>query len=335
MEIAGQEYGDGSKTLIVAELGVNHNGSLDTALQMVSAARAAGADAVKVQYFDPESFCSQSARYKGESQIDIFSRYALQYRHLAAISEQCKREGVLFFGTPDSVARGRMLLDFGAPCLKVGSDDIVYLELVEGLAKLGVPLLISTGMANQVEIINAYNRAADYCAVMLLHCVSLYPTHRDQVNLSRMTNLLPYDSYAFGFSDHTFGTDAAPLAVAMGAIAVEKHFTLDHGMAGPDHAFSADPRQFAEMVSRIRSAELLLGTGQVEPSAEEMEMRAVARRSIVAARDIRQGATISREDIAFKRPGTGFLPYQSDEVIGRRAARAIDSDAVIMPQDLQ
>lgn len=316
---------------IVAELGVNHNGSVDTALAMVQAAAQAGADAVKVQHFSASEFCTPAAMYQGERQVDMFRRYELPLSDLARIAEECRCVGVKFFGTPDSVQHGRELVELGAEWIKVGSDDITNLPLIRGLAELGKPMILSTGMASREEISRAAVCLPD---MILLHCVSRYPTTESDANLARMSALAMWDGWDdIGYSDHTDGIEAAVLAVALDAVMVEKHFTLNRDQPGPDHAFSADPLQFAEMVRRIRQAEVLLGDGAIDPGPEELEMRKVARRSIVAAWPIEKGDEIREQYLAFKRPGTGLMPGRADEIIGRKATRYLAPDEQLREGD--
>jgi len=316
----------------VAELGIHHNGSLNTALAMVWAAAQAGADAVKVQHFSAAEFCTPDAEYHGERQIDLFRRYELGYKALARIAADCERCHVIFFGTPDSIEHGQELVDLGAKWLKVGSDDLVNLPLIRGLVKLGKPMILSTGMASAHDIEQAVGAVDPDLMLMLMHCVSEYPTPDSRANLFRLRNLRARWSKV-GYSDHTDGIEAAVLSVAVGATMVEKHFTLDRSQSGPDHAFSANPLQFAEMVKRIRHAEVLLGGGQIDPGPEELEMRKVARRSIVAARPIKAHAFIQGADLAFKRPGTGLSPKRAVDIIGRQATRDLGADEQIREGD--
>jgi N-acetylneuraminate synthase/N,N'-diacetyllegionaminate synthase len=291
---------------------------------MVRAAAASGADAVKVQCFKADSFCTEAATYQGERQIDMFRRYELGAVGFSAIAEECRKLDLLFFGTPDSVEQARLLVALGAPCLKVGSDDIVHIPLLRQLSELGLPMILSTGMTDMKEINTA--RAAVRVPLILLHCVSEYPTPALHANLERMTMLMDrfhLEDVEVGYSDHTDGIDAAIGAVWLGACMVEKHFTLNRDAAGPDHAFSADPPQFTEMACRVRLAEALRGDGSLEPSEAEIAMRVTARRSIVAARSLDAGTKITGDMLAYKRPGDGIPPRMADEIVGRCLARAV------------
>ena len=287
VNLGDRSVGDGMPCLLVAELGINHGGSVETALEMVRAAAKAGADACKVQAFTAESFCTDAAVWKGERQIDMFKRYELGTSDLSEVARECRKLGLLFFGTPDSPQQAGALIALGAPCLKIGSDDLIHLPLLRALALLGVPLILSTGMADFFEIRDAMD-ATSGTSRILLHCVSSYPTPPQEANILRMMKLRGLSGLT-GYSDHTDGVEAAVGAVWLGACVVEKHFTLDRKADGPDHAFSADPPQFMEMVRRIRMAEVMRGDGGLSPAPSEQAMRVTARRSIVAESAAREG----------------------------------------------
>ena len=323
-----------SHVIMAAELGVNHNGSVDTALAMVRSAAKCGVDAVKVQAFCASEFCTRDAMYQGQRQVDMFRRYELDREALARIAAECKACGVDFFGTPDSLEQGRLLKALGAKWIKVGSDDITNLPLISELAKLGLPMILSTGMATADEICaacDAVEEALDANGwladkLTLLHCVSLYPTPIERANLSRMNGLLECRFVPVGYSDHTNGIEAAVGAACIGATLIEKHFTMDRDADGPDHAFSADPEQMSELVRRIRLVEVMIGNGGINPSPAELEMRKIARRSIVSAVHLVPGERIKASDLAYKRPGTGLLPSMAQHIIGKTATRALAPD---------
>jgi N,N'-diacetyllegionaminate synthase len=327
LRIGTRLVGANSPTFIVAELGINHDGSESKAIALVDAAASAGADAVKIQLYKTNEFCSEKALYRGEKQCDLFSRYELGADAVAIIASRCKEKGVLFFGTPADQESAQTLLGLGAQCLKVGSDDIVHTPLISWLSTTGVPLLLSTGMSEAWEISEAVRLAGagKRHFPVLFHCVSLYPTPIRYANLNRIRHLGRFSPF-IGYSDHTDGWAASVGAVCMGAMAIEKHFTLDRSLPGPDHAFSADPVQFTEMVRRIREAEVMMGTGEIEPSDEEKAMRVVARRSIVAAREIMEGERITAPMLAYKRPGDGLMPGRYQEIIGKTARRSLKPD---------
>jgi N-acetylneuraminate synthase/N,N'-diacetyllegionaminate synthase len=305
---------------------------------MVRAAAKAGADAVKVQSFEASSFCTDAATYQGERQIDLFRRHELSAASISDIAKECRRLGVMFFGTPDSANRAEFLLTCGAPCLKVGSDDLVHLPLLRELARFGVPLILSTGMADAKEILDALD-ATTGAKVFLMHCVSEYPTPPERANLSRIFELMKIklDCHV-GYSDHTNWIDAAVGAVWLRACMVEKHFTLDRRAKGPDHSFSADPMEFALMVRKIRDAEKMMGWGLGQaldgaPSKAELKMRVLARRSVVAGKALDVGTKIEAGMLAFKRPGDGLPPSWADDIIGKHLTRAVAADEQLREGD--
>jgi sialic acid synthase SpsE len=333
LALGDRAIGLGQPTLLVAEIGINHGGSIDTALEMVRAAAASGAEAVKIQAFTASSFATEAATYKGERQIDMFRRAELNAVAFSAIADECRAHGLIFFGTPDSIAHARVLVALGAPCIKVGSDDLVHTPLLRDLATFGLPMILSTGMANRGEITDALD-AIRGVPVVLLHCVSSYPTAPTDANLLRMASLRAPNRLV-GYSDHTDGVDAAVGAVWLGACLIEKHFTLDRSAEGPDHHFSADPQQFTEMACRIRLAEAMMGSGTVTPSPAEWGMRTTARRSIVAAMDLTEGTQITADVLAYKRPGNGLPPRVADEMIGKHLSRAVAADEQFRKGDWQ
>ena len=332
MLIGGRDITQGPP-LIVAELGVNHDGLRETALAMVRAAAECGVDAVKVQAFRADNFCAPDAQWNGESQAAMFRRYEMSRADLSAVAQECRRLGLLFIGTPDSLEQGLILRDYGAAALKVGSDDIVHLPLIRALAGLGLPMILSTGMATEREIDEAF-RACHDRNVIALHCVSLYPTPPERANLLRMeqVNLLRmvHAGFMSGYSDHTDGIDACLAAVAMGARLIEKHFTLDRSLAGPDHSFSADLAQMRELCSRAKLVYAMMGTGEIDPDADQLAMRSIARRSIVASRPLPAGTVLAEEHLAYKRPGLGLLPSQAHYILGRRLMRDVAEDERIL-----
>jgi len=324
---------------IVAEAGVNHNGRLEAALQMVEAARHAGADAIKFQVFQADRlasrFAEQAAYQKktgqAESQRQMLRELQLQPAEFARIKQHCDAVGIEFLATPFSVEDLRVLLDLGVRAIKIASPDIVNRPLLEAAGRSGLPIILSTGAAEPAEIDAAYRLLRDQhgCAVVLLHCVSSYPTPLEQANLRRMQALRDRCGCAVGFSDHTQEVQTGSLAVAAGAAMLEKHFTLDRSQPGPDHAFSLNPDQLTEYIHLARLAERILGDGALEPSESEREVRRLARCSVVAARDIPAGSVVSADMLAIKRPGTGIPPAELDAVAGCKVRQDIPADMPI------
>lgn len=333
----------GQRCCVVAEAGINHNGSLARALEMVHAAADAGCDAFKVQAYTTAEFVGPSETYTylegggdgspmrrvTERQVDMFDRCALDAGALVALHAECQKRKLHFVVTATDakwVARVKALKG-GLVILKVGSDDLIHLPLLRIMAASGLPVVLSTGMATTPEIERAL---AIVRPMVLMHCVSLYPTPPTQVNLLRMVTLSHY-GHSVGYSDHTQGSVASMLAVGIGASMIEKHFTLDNKLPGPDHWFSADPKQMKDLVTSVRVATFMRGSGVVAPGKQEAEMRATARRSVVLDEDLPAGAVLRQEHVAYRRPGTGMPPGTEAAILGRQAARAFKAGEVLDP----
>jgi N-acetylneuraminate synthase/N,N'-diacetyllegionaminate synthase len=338
--IDGRAIGAGHPCFVVAEIGVNHNGNVDTALAMVDAIAAAGADCVKFQTFSAEEFVNDpdetysyvsQGKVVRESQLAMFKRLEINRSEFAGLFTRARENGLIPLSTPTDRAAVDLLDGLGAGAFKVGSDDLVYTPFLKYVAAKGKPVIISAGMADAEDIERAVDaiRGAGNDRICILHCVSLYPTPDDAVNLRKIPAMRERYGLPIGFSDHSQGITAAVGAVALGAAVVEKHFTLDRDMPGPDHRFSSDPAELAAMVSEIRRLEDVLGDPAIVPAVGELAMRPVARRSIVAARSLPAGHVIAADDLAYRRPGNGLMPYESDQVIGRRVRIAIAAKELI------
>ncbi len=326
-----------SRPFVIAEAGINHNGSLEQAHTMVDAAKAAGADAVKFQTFRAEDFVTdRSALYTYRSQgceitepmIDLFKRHEFPESSWRSIKQKCDAVGIMFLSTPQNRSDLDLLLNIGVPALKIGSDDFNNLPLVRDYATVGLPLLLSCGMADLGEVHATLTAAGafDDGKVILLLCTSQYPTPAEDANMRRLTTLAAaFPGLTLGFSDHTQGTTAACMAVALGAVVFEKHFTMSQDLPGPDHWFSEDPAGMTAWVEAIREAGRMLGSPRLQATAAEEAIKLIARRSIVATEDIQAGTAFDTGNTALKRPGTGLPPVFFDAVIGRCAARDIKS----------
>ncbi|TWO68953.1 N-acetylneuraminate synthase [Caenimonas sedimenti] len=323
-----RRIGRGQPCLIAAEVGINHNGDLDLALRSIDAAAAAGADAVKFQNYRTEDFLSDETlqysyrsggREVRESQFAMFKRCELRPGMLAQLKARCDARGVLFFSTPTGAEGIRELVDLGAPLIKNGSDLLTHIDVVRAMARSGLTTVLSTGMATLAEVDAAVRlfRAEGGRELVLLHCTSSYPTPPDQVNLRRMATLRSAFGCPVGFSDHSEGVAAATAAVALGACFVEKHFTLDRTLPGPDHWFSCDPDGFAALVHGIRTAEAALGDSMPGPTAAEAEGREQFRLSCTTAQALPAGTRLGEAHIAFRRPGTGIAPEARAALIGQ------------------
>ncbi len=315
---------------VVAEVGINHNGELERALEMVHVAAKAGCDAVKFQTFKAAEFVndpSQMFTYRSqghevtESMLTMFQRYELPETAWSIIKAECQKAGILFFSTPQNRSDLDILLKIGVPAVKVGSDDFTNLPLLKSYASSGLPLILSSGMSDLAEAHLALEAvgALDGYPTILLVCTSQYPTPIEDANLSRISTLrAAFPNIPIGFSDHTRGPLAAALAVALGACFLEKHFTLSHDLPGPDHWFSENPEGLSEWVTSIRSAKTLLGNPLIRPTAIEKGNKLEFQRRIVAARNIQNGEILDQNSLTLRRVAGGrglppmFMPYLLD-----------------------
>ena len=345
MKIGTKLVGAGQPAYLIAEAGVNHNGSMEAARQLIKVAAEAGADAVKFQTFRAEDLVTTAApraRYQventgtNESQFDMIKKLELPFAwhpELFAYAQEC---GIQFLSTPFDFDSADMLDKLPMPAFKVPSGEITNLPFLRHIASKGKPVILSTGMADLREVEQAVEalRAAGCQELAVLHCTSNYPASAERSNLKAMQTIANALNVPVGLSDHTLGIEVSQAAAALGAAVIEKHFTLDREMPGPDHKASLEPGELNAWVRGIRLVESALGDGIKQPAPEEFETRNVARRSLVARVAIPAGAKIGPEHLVCKRPGTGIPPYEWDRVEGRVAARAIAADALIRYEDL-
>lgn len=325
---------------IIAEAGVNHNGSMKLAKKMVLAAVEAGADYIKFQTFQPEKLVSrfaQKADYQkaatgqGESQLEMLKKLALTRQDFMELKEYCKEQGIGFLSTPFDLESIDFLESLDMDFWKLPSGEITNLPYLLKIAKTGRPIVMSTGMCELHEVEAALNclKGAGAGAVTLLHCNTEYPTPMEDVNLRAMLTLREAFQMPTGYSDHTKGLEVPIAAAALGAAVIEKHFTLDKAMEGPDHKASLEPEELKAMVATIRNVERALGNGEKKVTDSERKNIAVARKSIVASRDIRKGEIFSEENLTVKRPGNGISPMRWFEVMGQCAQRDFKQDECI------
>lgn len=343
--IGGRPVGDDHAPFIIAEAGINHNGEVERALAMVRVAREAGADAIKFQTFCAVEFVGDPAqtytyRSQGrdvtESMLAMFQRCELPRQAWFAIKAEADRQGIVFLSTPQNRTDLDLLLEVGVPAVKVGSDDFTNLPLLKSYAATGLPLILSCGMADMAEVRSSLEAvgALDGFPTVLLLCTSQYPARPQDVNLRKLGTLrAAFPDLTLGFSDHTRGALAAPVAVGFGAAVFEKHFTLSHDLPGPDHWFSEEPSGLGEWASAIRTAYSMLGGPALEPTAAERQMRAIARRSIVAIHPIARGQIFTSQNIGVRRPGTGLAPDMIDRIIGRAATRELQAGEPLQEGD--
>ncbi len=320
-----------TKTLIIAEAGVNHNGSLEMACRMVDVAKDMGADLIKFQTYIPENLVTKKAplaayqkkNQKEESQYEMLKKLALSFDEFSYLSDYCKKVGIPFISTPFDMDSIEFLCKLNMPFWKIPSGEITNYPYLKKIASFSQPIILSTGMSTMEEV----EAAVDLCVkngskdISLLHCTTEYPAPIESVNLKAMDTLKERFHMPVGYSDHTKGIEASVIAVAHGASIIEKHFTLDCSLPGPDHKASLDPESFKEMVKAIRRTETLLGDGIKEPCLVELANREVARKSIVAARNISRGEIFTEQMLSTKRPGNGICPMRWEELIGKVASR--------------
>ena len=334
---------------IIAEAGVNHNGRLDLALQLIDAAAVAGADAVKFQTFQADNVVvrgTAKAQYQrthtgAGDQYDMIRALELGEAEHEAMAQHCCERGIEFMSTPFDTWATDLLLALGMQRIKVASGELTNRPFIEMLAQRGKPLILSTGMATLAEVERSMRwlrearpGVTDGDWLTVLHCTSNYPAAPADVNLRAMQTLGRVLGTPVGYSDHTLGIEVSLAAVALGATVIEKHFTLDRILAGPDHQASLDPVQLKALVAGVRAVESALGDGAKAPSASELPVRDLVRRSAFLSRALPAGAALCAEDLAFLRPGTGIGPEHVRELIGRHAARALEPGRMLAWEDL-
>ena len=331
------------KTLIIAEAGVNHNGSLELALELVDAAADAGADYVKFQTFRADKLAGKSAKkaeYQArnigdgdDSQYAMLKKLELSPENHFKLMERCLERGIKFLSTAFDLESINFLENLGLPLWKIPSGEITNFPYLRAIGRTKKPAILSTGMATLQEVEEAVGVLTRFGTphqqITLLHCTTEYPAPKNEINLSAMRTLGEHFGLPVGYSDHTQGIEIPVAAVALGATVIEKHFTLDRTLEGPDHRASLEPDELREMVAQIRHVESALGDGVKEPAESEKKNIPIARKSIVAARDIGRGETFTEENITTKRPATGLSPMRWEQVIGREAPRDFKAEEAI------
>jgi N-acetylneuraminate synthase len=323
---------------VIAEAGVNHNGDVRLAKQLIDAAKAARADAVKFQTFKTEKILTRTAamaEYQKENlgaedtQFQMIKALELSFEHFAELKTYAESIGIDFLSTPDDDDSLNFLADdLDLPWLKIGSGEVTNLPFLRSIAAKQKPMILSTGMSTMGEVERAVRtiRAISSCELLLLHCTTNYPCPPEEVNLLAMQTLQRAFNVRVGYSDHTVGSEIPVAAVALGAEFIEKHLTLDKNMEGPDHRASLDPAEFGEMVRQIRAIEVALGTGVKWPNPSEEKIKKLVRRRVVAAEDLAAGTVIEWRHLAFKRANEGIYVDQADILIGSRTKTPIAED---------
>lgn len=330
-----------SEVFIIAEAGVNHNGDISLAKKLIDAASEAGADAVKFQSFKAEKLVTKTAEKANyqvettdnqENQYAMIKKLELDYDKHQELIDYCTSKNILFLSSPFDLESIDLLNNLGMEIFKIPSGEITNLPYLLKIAKLKKQVILSTGMATLGEIESALNVLKENGTehITILHCNTEYPTPMEDVNLKAMKTLSHAFKIDVGYSDHTLGIEIPIAAVAMGATIIEKHFTLDKNMEGPDHRASLEPDELREMISSIRNIEKALGNGLKTPTGSEKKNKSVARKSIVAKTDIKQGNIFSEDNLTIKRPGTGISPMFWNELIGKKATKDYLQDELII-----
>ena len=330
------------KVFIIAEAGVNHNGSVNLAKKLIDIASISGADAVKFQTFKAENLVvknTQKADYQkqttdsSESQFDMIKKLELDEDTHKELIAYCKEKDIMFLSTPFDHESINLLSDLGLKIFKIPSGEITNLPYLRHIGALDKKVVLSTGMSNLKEVGDALNilinAGTSKDNITVLHANTMYPTPMEDVNLNAMLTIQRELDVAVGYSDHTLGIEVDIAAVALGASIIEKHFTLDQSMAGPDHAASLEPKELKSMVLAIRNIEIALGSDEKKPSRSEGLNISVVRKSIVANQEIKQGDLLTEKNISVKRPGNGINPMKWDDIIGSTARKNYNADELI------
>ena len=331
---------------IIAEAGVNHNGDIETAKKMVSAAKQAGCDCVKFQTFRSELLVTKQAskaNYQihntgnNNSQYEMLKALELEEKDFLSLKEYCLTIGIDFLSTPFDGQSAEFLKNLGMTCWKLPSGEITNEPLLKQIGSYSQRVILSTGMSTLEEVQDAVTwlQESGTKDITLLHCTSNYPTPAKDVNMRAMQTLHQHFGLPVGYSDHTEGIDIPIMAVSLGATIIEKHFTLNKGMPGPDHKASLEPDELKQMVDSIRRVELAFGTGEKAPTQAELSTRIAARKSIVLAKDIPPNHTLTAEDFIMKRPGNGLPPSCLSYLIGKRSKQSMHQDDLISLDDLK
>ncbi|MBT8763520.1 N-acetylneuraminate synthase [Desulfohalobiaceae bacterium Ax17] len=330
------------KVFLIAEAGVNHNGSIEMAKKLVDAAAQTGADAIKFQTFKAEKITTRfasKAEYQKEiigdegSQLDMLKRLELSYDDFEDLFKYCQKRGIAFISSPFDLESARFLKELGMGVFKIPSGEITNYLLLKEIGSYKKQIILSSGMADLGEIEDALDLLIEAGTsperICILHCNTGYPTPYDDVNLRAMLTIKESFKIQIGYSDHTLGIEIPIAAVSLGAKVIEKHFTLDKNLPGPDHKASLEPDEFKAMVIAIRNIEKALGNGIKKPSKSELKNRGIARKSIVAKTDIKKGEIFTENNLTVKRPGNGINPMMWPKIVGRLANRDYKEDELI------
>jgi len=346
IEIAGRRVGPGHPCFVIAEAGVNHNGDPEMAKRLIDVAVEAGADAVKFQTFKAEYVISPEAPKAGyqmestdagESQLDMVRKLELSHDDFRQLEAYCQESEIIFISTPFDLPSADFLDELGVPVFKIPSGETINLPLLRRIGSKGKPVILSTGMSTLEEVEQAIDtiKQTGNDQMVVLHCVSNYPAEAAEANLNAMRTMSDAFQTPVGFSDHTLGLEIPIAAVALGACVIEKHFTLDKELPGPDHRASLDPSELVAMVKAIRNVESAMGSGIKAPTESEKNNRNAVRRSLYLDADLATGATLGDGDLIALRPSGGIATDQIDSVVGRRLVRPLTKGARLSWDDLE
>ena len=338
IKIANKTIGEYSKSFIIAEAGVNHNGSIEMAKKLVNAAKEAGADAVKFQTFKTKNLVTKNAKKAEyqiknsgeESQYEMIKKLELSDSEFQEIAKYAESKGIIFLSSPFDIESVDLLDEMNIPAFKIASGEITNFPLLKHIAKKHRPVILSTGMSTIGEVEEALNLIEKYNDdIILMHCLTNYPAKKEDANLNVIKTLEYTFKRHVGFSDHTSGIEMSVAAVALGSCVIEKHFTIDKNLPGPDHKASLEPQELSEMVKAVRNVEKGLGNGIKKPTNDEIKIKKLVRKSIVAKKDILKGSILTEEMLNIKRPGTGIEPKYLDELVGRELIDDVKKDDLL------
>jgi len=345
IKIGNFTIGRNEAPFVIGEAGINHNGEITKAFEMIELAKKSELNAIKFQTFNADEFIANvslthtyfsQGKKITESQYDMFKRCEFSREEWYQIKEKCDKEDILFLSTPENITDLELLVQIGIPAIKVGSDELINIPLLKDFAKTKLPIILSSGMCTLDEVtksLNAIGALDDYPTILLV-TTSEYPTPNENVNLLKFKTLTKnFPNIPLGFSDHTQGVLASSSACVMGACVFEKHFTLNHNLPGPDHWFSADPNELKEWVKAVRTSYTMLGSEEIQPTVNEEKLKVLARRSIRALTDITKGELFTKENIGFTRPGNGLQPIMMEKIIGLEAKQGICKGKLIDQND--
>ena len=332
VEIDGRLIGPNQPTYFVAEAGLNHNTDIKLAKKLIDEAKDCGADAVKFQTFKSEKFLTSTSSY-----YNGFKQAELAYDKFAELKDYAKDVGITFFSAPFDLQSADFLNEIRVPCFKIASGDMTDIPLIRHVAKMDKPMIISTGLANMDEVEIAVNTCLDEGnkKIILLHCIAHYPTEPNETNLFAMETIRNKFHLPVGYSDNGESLLVDLVAVSMGANIIEKHFTLDKKLPGPDHFFSIDPSGLKNLISQIQTVESMKGDGIKSPQSSEIPLITETRKSITASMDIQKDEILTKEKLLTKRPATGIEPKYLDQILGKKLNRSIKQDTAIVWEDIE